>query len=81
VFLVDYHLENDSLTLLFLLSPFDTPTWQCRPAWQRKRSTDDFLITWFMFVFLQRVSFVICHLKNAGQFEREKQISFSHCTH
>ena len=51
------------MTLLFLLPPFDTPTWHCRPAWQRKRNTDGFLLTWFMFVFLQRVAFVISHLK------------------
>jgi len=51
------------LTLLFLLPPFDTPTWHCHPAWQRKRNTDGFLITWFMFVILQRVDFVISHLK------------------
>jgi len=73
-----YVKENDSLTLFFLLPPFDTPTWQCRSAWQRKRNTDGFLITWFMFVILQRVAFPS---ENAGQFEREKQISFSHSTH
>ena len=56
-------MENDSLTLLFLLPPFDIPTWHCHLAWQRKRNTDGFLITWFMFVILQRVVFVISHLK------------------
>jgi len=69
-------LENDSLTLLFLLPSFDTPTWQCRPAWQRKRNTDGFLITWFMFVFLQRVAFVISYLKMQDNL-RGKNISHS----
>jgi len=55
--------ENVTLTLVFLLPPFDTPTWHCRPAWQRKRKPTSFLLTWFMFVFLQRVAFVISHLK------------------
>jgi len=46
------------------------------PAWQRKRNQDAFLLTWFMFVFLQRMSFVICHLKNAGQFEKQSRSHF-----
>jgi len=56
-------MENVTLTLVFLLPPFDTPTWHCHPAWQRKRKPTSFLLTWFMFVFLQRVAFVISHLK------------------
>ena len=55
--------ENVTLTLVFLLPPFDTLTWHCRPAWQRKRKPTSFLLTWFMFAFLQRVAFVISHLK------------------
>jgi len=55
--------ENVTLTLLFFLPPFDTPTWYYRLAWQRKRNTDGFLLTWFMFVFLQRVAFIISYLK------------------
>jgi len=68
--------ENDTLTLVFLLPPFDTPTWQCRPAWQRKRNKDGFLLTWFMFVFLQRVSFVICHRKMQGNLRGKSRSHF-----
>ena len=62
------------MTLVFLLLPFDTPTWQCCLVWQWKRKRECFWLTWFIFVFLQRASFVICHLKMQGNL-RGKSIS------
>jgi len=71
------NMENDTLTLIFLLLPFDTPTWQCCLAWQRKRKPSCFLLTWFMFVFLQRVFFVICHLKMQGNLRGKSRFHFA----
>ena len=69
--------ENVTLTLVFLLLPFDTSTWQCCLAWQWKRKHEWFWLTWFIFVFLQRMFFVICYLEMQGNLRGKNRSHFS----
>ena len=75
-----FFLENVTLTLVFLLLLFDTPTWQCCLAWQWKRKREWFWLTWFIFVFLQRVFLSFAIWKCRAIWEGKTDL-ISHCTH